>query len=217
LAKSNDRIEAALAGCSMAEETRCDGSVGYGNHSDDAGHVRLDAMVMDGCVCDVSHTRVMCIDAIIQWAPSVRSVIFVMQRALLTLSACTLSIHFLSPMTPTNLHEKWVSRRRLQKRPNRWHNFNSGSTRNVSRIIEWFVDRLPKEFFICQNVSPDPHTSCGPYKPARCSNKTKFRQIPSTDSSILDNHDTIGMLVMDANRDITVATSTNGLWHKVAG
>ncbi|XP_054153801.1 N(4)-(Beta-N-acetylglucosaminyl)-L-asparaginase-like [Oppia nitens] len=63
-----------------------------------------------------------------------------------------------------------------------------------------------------RNVEPDPKTSCGPYKPVK-------RETPQVDQNLVsyDNHDTIGMVVIDSNGNLAVGTSTNGLRHKIPG
>lgn len=71
-----------------------------------------------------------------------------------------------------------------------------------------------KSLFSLQNVSPDSTKSCGPYKPL-----PEFRE--KCDSAeahdIRGNHDTVGMIAVDHNGDLAVATSTNGASHKVPG
>ena len=61
-----------------------------------------------------------------------------------------------------------------------------------------------------RNVQPDPTKSCGPYRPADAPDV----QPPSASH---DNHDTIGMIALDAHGDLAVGTSTNGMLFKVEG
>ncbi|XP_018336065.1 N(4)-(Beta-N-acetylglucosaminyl)-L-asparaginase-like [Agrilus planipennis] len=63
-----------------------------------------------------------------------------------------------------------------------------------------------------KNVDPDPKTSCGPYTPA---NENSICYNPSLFDS--ENHDTIGMVVIDKNNHIVAGTSTNGANHKIPG
>ena len=64
-----------------------------------------------------------------------------------------------------------------------------------------------------QGVTPDPHTSCGPYKPgARYSERQKASEAVGR-----DNHDTIGMVVVDEQSRVVSGTSTNGMNHKIPG
>ncbi|XP_064480861.1 N(4)-(Beta-N-acetylglucosaminyl)-L-asparaginase-like [Ornithodoros turicata] len=62
-----------------------------------------------------------------------------------------------------------------------------------------------------KNVLPDPKTSCGPYKPIPPKRTTR-----STSASA-DNHDTIGMIVIDTEGRLAAGTSTNGMNHKIPG
>ncbi|XP_006820274.2 N(4)-(Beta-N-acetylglucosaminyl)-L-asparaginase-like [Saccoglossus kowalevskii] len=61
-----------------------------------------------------------------------------------------------------------------------------------------------------ENVTPDPTTQCGPYSPIEESVSSKTVTGP-------DNHDTIGMVVIDVDSNVAVGTSTNGLDHKIPG
>ncbi|KAH7968421.1 hypothetical protein HPB52_008292 [Rhipicephalus sanguineus] len=65
-----------------------------------------------------------------------------------------------------------------------------------------------------QNVVPDPRTSCGPYQPAEQLSVDRDA-CPSAASE--HNHDTIGMVVIDANKRLAAGTSTNGMNHKIPG
>jgi len=64
-----------------------------------------------------------------------------------------------------------------------------------------------------QNVYPDPTTSCGPYIPIK-NPQIKNSSVPPTTR---ENHDTISMIVIDANGRIAAGTSTNGANSKVPG
>jgi N4-(beta-N-acetylglucosaminyl)-L-asparaginase len=94
-----------------------------------------------------------------------------------------------------------------------------------------------------RNVSPDPTKSCGPYKPnpsrasqmfapvspARAHHREPTRGMSRrhrntnrddvrdrSRSGISEaNHDTIGMIVIDANGNMAAGTSSNGISHKV--
>jgi len=113
------------------------------------------------------------------------------------------------------------------------YNFVVKSTNEVTVLKEEFI-------FLCnmQNVSPDPHSSCGPYSPS-----VRGRNLPSfyepafepVDSSIYDgdmekhrlkkkrnidksmNHDTIGLVAIDRYNKIAAGTSTNGAKFKIPG
>lgn len=59
-------------------------------------------------------------------------------------------------------------------------------------------------------MSPDPTATCGPYNPlGRDTVKPKFGGS--------GNHDTIGMVAIDAQGKMAAGTSTNGASHKIPG
>ncbi|XP_075919666.1 N(4)-(beta-N-acetylglucosaminyl)-L-asparaginase-like [Petromyzon marinus] len=62
-----------------------------------------------------------------------------------------------------------------------------------------------------KNVTPDPDKSCGPYKPIASSTQTWSSPIG------IDNHDTIGVVVIDSQGRVSAGTSTNGATHKIPG
>ncbi len=93
-----------------------------------------------------------------------------------------------------------------------------------------------------QNVSPDPSKNCGPYTPntklthnlqshtsrennvilkhASSEHTKKKTVVPLrgyNPSIAQDNHDTVGMVVIDQNGNVAAGTSTNGLRFKVPG
>jgi N4-(beta-N-acetylglucosaminyl)-L-asparaginase len=65
-----------------------------------------------------------------------------------------------------------------------------------------------------QNVTPDPTTSCGPYSPSPLHRRTSIRDTGYGESG---NHDTIGMVAIDADGHVVAGTSTNGATHKIPG
>lgn len=63
-------------------------------------------------------------------------------------------------------------------------------------------------------MKPDHTTTCGPYHPAKF--YPSDNDIPYDDYSS-SNHDTIGMIAIDAQGNIAAGTSTNGARHKIPG
>uniref|UniRef100_A0A915JE61 Aspartylglucosaminidase n=1 Tax=Romanomermis culicivorax TaxID=13658 RepID=A0A915JE61_ROMCU len=61
-----------------------------------------------------------------------------------------------------------------------------------------------------QNVIPDPEKQCGPYTPS-------VVQLNGQSSTLNSGHDTVGMLIVDENGDLSAGTSTNGASHKIPG
>lgn len=56
---------------------------------------------------------------------------------------------------------------------------------------------------------------CGPYEPIDA-NSVDASRIASNEFGS-NNHDTIGMIAIDANGDIAAGTSTNGARYKIPG
>lgn len=67
-----------------------------------------------------------------------------------------------------------------------------------------------------QNVVPDPQRSCGPYSPLP-SHLQRATQGEAFTWAAPRNHDTLGIVVVDAAGDVAVGTSTNGASHKIHG
>ncbi len=87
--------------------------------------------------------------------------------------------------------------------------FSSGT------ILRYFA-RVICNYMYSQNVEPDPTTSCGPYSPAGKSNHVGDDgswRVRGDD----ENHDTIGMIIIDGDGNAVSGTSTNGLNYKVPG
>ncbi|GBN68377.1 N(4)-(Beta-N-acetylglucosaminyl)-L-asparaginase, partial [Araneus ventricosus] len=66
------------------------------------------------------------------------------------------------------------------------------------------------------NVIPDPKASCGPYKVLPSMDKSRMTNTNPSKFGI-DNHDTIGMIVIDGNGRIAGGTSSNGAKFKIPG
>jgi isoaspartyl peptidase/L-asparaginase-like protein (Ntn-hydrolase superfamily) len=49
--KKKSALDAIEKGCSTCEDEQCDGTVGFGGSPDENGETTLDAMIMDGYVC----------------------------------------------------------------------------------------------------------------------------------------------------------------------
>lgn len=58
---------------------------------------------------------------------------------------------------------------------------------------------------------PDPRESCGPYEPIEANDVERDMEFSS------ENHDTIGMIILDRNGKLVAGTSTNGARFKIPG
>lgn len=91
---------------------------------------------------------------------------------------------------------------------------NLSTPKSKSIYNEWRLRHCQPNFWT--NVFPNPSMSCGPYEPIYAN------EIVSSDNDIKSvfgegNHDTIGMIVIDRNRNLAAGTSTNGASHKIPG
>nr|CAD7407238.1 unnamed protein product [Timema poppensis] len=80
---------------------------------------------------------------------------------------------------------------------------------------QWKQNNCQPNFWM--NVSPDPASTCGPYKPATKSLTSKQYQQRGVKFGGEGNHDTIGMVAIDNRGKIAAGTSTNGASHKIPG
>ena len=72
--------------------------------------------------------------------------------------------------------------------------------------------------YLFQNVHPDPSSGCGPYIP----NESESSNEIETETDFVKfggegNHDTIGMVSIDASGNVASGTSTNGASFKISG
>lgn len=79
----------------------------------------------------------------------------------------------------------------------------------------WLKNNCQPNYWV--NVTPDPTTSCGPYRPNVRSNNTKQSTAKEVNNFNRFNHDTIGMIAIDSKGHISGGTSTNGARFKIPG
>lgn len=181
-------VDAVVAGCSQCEASQCRGTVGFGGDPDENGETTLDAMIMDGKTMDVG-----AVAALRMVKPAIAVARAVMDHTEHTLLVGDQASLFAKDMGFT------VETLTTNKSYIDWKN--------------WIDNKCQPNFR--QNVIPNPKTSCGPYKPKErieqhLNNRMNFGISPN-------NHDTIGMIAIDKNGNISAGTSTNGLSHKVPG
>ena len=85
------------------------------------------------------------------------------------------------------------------------------SEESIAQWEKWKKNNCQPNFW--KNVYPDPKKHCGPYEP------TDFPE--SSAKSIVEfdenNHDTVGMVILDGKQNFVVGTSTNGATFKITG
>lgn len=187
ITNNGSALDAVEQGCTVCEVERCDGTVGYGGSPDENGETTLDAMIMDGITHDVG--AVGCLRRIKSAISVARSI---MNHTTHTLLVGEEAAQFAIKMgfKEEDLHSK----------------------ESIEMFETWKKNKCQPNYW--KNVSPDPKTSCGPYKPLPASEMVRDHRRNKADSN---NHDTVGMIVIDVNGDIAAGTSTNGLKFKIPG
>ena len=197
-------LDAVEMGCGQCEIDRCDGTVGWGGSPSDTGETTLDAMIMDGETYDVG-----AVGGLRRVKGAISVARQVLERTNHTLLVGEMATRFALEL---GFKEESLTSRESEEMHNRW--LNGSCQPNY-----W------------KNVSPDPRTSCGPYKPVQLdeSNNPARGVVDNSDTSrysielsnsIVDpsrGHDTIGMVAMDHRARLASGTSTNGLRHKILG
>ncbi|VDD94648.1 unnamed protein product [Enterobius vermicularis] len=189
LSNTHNRLHSLVEGLSLCETLRCDGSVGYGGSPDEDGETRLDALVFDGPRHRMG--AVASLGGIKEAAKVAYAVMKYTKHSMLAGDAATnfaLGMGF----KRTSLYSN-ESRAAHQK---------------------WLTKNCQPNFR--KNVLPDPRLHCGPYKPMKRTYQEHNKKT-SFDTWTGDGHDTMGIVIVDDNGDISVGTTTNGATHKIPG
>lgn len=191
LEETDDPLQAVERGCSQCESDRCDGTVGYGGSPDEFGESTLDAMIMDGSTHNAGS---------VAGLKRVKNGISV-ARAIMNYTKHTLLVGDSATQFAIEMGFKQE---------------DLHSVESMKRWIEWYQTNCQPNFRT--NVSPDPTTSCGPYKPAYGKSEQQEKQKQKKNSLFSEkSHDTIGMIAINSAGSIAVGTSSNGATHKVPG
>ncbi|KAL2089205.1 hypothetical protein ACEWY4_016104 [Coilia grayii] len=187
LQKGASALDAVEMGCSTCEWEQCDGSVGYGGSPDEGGETTLDAMIMNGDTMEVGAVADL---------RRIKNAISV-ARAVMEHTTHTLLVGESASMFAQNMGFR-----------------AEDLTTNTSQSMfaKWLSQNCQPNYR--KNVSPDPKTTCGPYKPSSRDQKTHQHSHTRLD---IHSHDTIGMVVVGHNGSVAAGTSTNGAKHKVPG
>ncbi|KAL4229853.1 hypothetical protein ACF0H5_010245 [Mactra antiquata] len=189
--KKGTSVDAVEAGCTECEVQQCDGTVGWGGDPDENGETTLDAMIMDGITHDVG-----AVGALRRVKTAISVARAVMERTTHTLLVGDQATEFAAQMG--------------------FHTGDIHSNKSIEIYKQWRLNNCQPNYW--KNVLPDPKTSCGPYKPSPFHVNHKRQLSEDLYKGIGDqNHDTIGMVVIDGNGNMACGTSTNGLNHKIPG
>lgn len=191
LLTGGSHIDAIETGCSVCEVEQCDGSVGYGGSPDELGNTTLDAMIMNGETHDVG--SVGCLKDIRSAISVARKVMETTKHTLLVGDDAT---NFAIQMGFTRQ--------------------SSETNHSLDLWAQWKSANCQPNYRVPGTVIPNPSVSCGPYSPVPSIASTVPRS-GSRPTLNRYNHDTIGMIVVDAKGQIGCGTTTNGASHKIPG
>ena len=223
-------LDVVELGCAACERSQCDHTVGWGGSPDEQCETTLDAMIMDGQTMKSGAVAAL---------RRVRDAISVARRVLdyttHTLLAGDQATNFAleNGFVAENITSDWSATNCLVRRSaHAGHSAPSHHPRAAFALLtlvllfpsplrqNWRASNCQNNFRI--NVSPDPKTSCGPYKPLPLNSSTPLT--PPT-SSLSSNrspysssyHDTISLIAIKADGSMAAGTSTNGAGHKIPG
>ncbi|KAJ8262212.1 hypothetical protein GJAV_G00163870 [Gymnothorax javanicus] len=185
LASGGSVLDALEKGCAECEIQQCDGSVGYGGHPDETGETTLDAMIMNGDTMEVGAVGDL---------RRIKNAIGV-ARAVMERTKHTFLVGESASVFAENMG---------------FTSEDLTTNKSLSIFTEWLKNNCQPNFR--KNVSPDPSTSCGPYKPSTQPQRRKRGNLMDFHA-----HDTIGMIVINQAGQVAAGTSTNGANHKVPG
>jgi N4-(beta-N-acetylglucosaminyl)-L-asparaginase len=205
LTAGGSALDAVENGCKVCEAEQCDTSVGYGNHPDTKSHTSLDAMIMDGDTFDVGS---------VGYIRKYRDVISI-ARYVMVYTAQTLLVG--------EGAEEFAEMMGFVEQ--------SATTDNSIQVYDdWKAANCQPNFY--ENI-PAATTQCGPYNITQAPPSPSARhELPSSTTTHRttlrgggehlwaanrENHDTIGLVAIDAAGSFACGTSTNGANHKVAG
>ncbi|KAJ6644388.1 putative N(4)-(beta-N-acetylglucosaminyl)-L-asparaginase [Pseudolycoriella hygida] len=194
-------VDAVVEGCSVCEREQCDTTVGYGGSPDENGETTLDAMIMDGATMNIGAVAAL---------RNVKDAIAV-ARNVLQNTKHTMLVGYQPIMLDPCAVGSQATEFAIQM------GYTNESLRtNYSQGIwqTWKDNSCQPNFWV--NVQPNSSTTCGPYEPISNNDVNNFwtRKEHKFGSG---HHDTIGMIVIDSNKNVAAGTSTNGARHKIPG
>ena len=208
LMQGSSALDAIESGCSTCESLQCDTSVGFGNHPDTQGFTSLDAMIMDGNTMDVGSV----------------GYIRRMRRAI-SIARCVM--HYTS-------HTLLVGQGAEDFAQMMGFALDPATTEETTEVFKsWREDHCQPNYYA--NIE-QAQNSCGPYPPPPSHSASRMQgnggemgeekdkergKVEGFGEKVgkfgKENHDTIGMVAIDAQGNMACGTSTNGAIYKVAG
>lgn len=186
-------VDALVAGATVCEQMQCDGTVGFGGSPDTNGETTLDSMVMDGDTIDVG-----AVGNLRGIKEAAGTALAVLRHTKHTLLSGDQAAQFAEQMG--------------------FHRTNLSTPHSEGIFRRWQAGECQPNFYL--DTVPPANSSCGPYAPAAADAERVLPRSGAREASpyvTRTNHDTIGLVALDASGSMAAATSTNGADHKVAG
>lgn len=203
-----EAMDAVQAGCAFCEAAQCDTSVGWGNHPDTTGEVTLDAIIMDGATLNVG--SVAYLRNVSAAIASARQVMHYSTHTVLAGNGATAFSVMMgqnaSSLESASSAADYASWLNATCQPNYFANVVAGNSSCPPYAPIPTPAPAPVAAPALGRVPPPP-------RGARVAATPK----PPSAHVRRDNHDTIGMCVMDANNNLAGGGSSNGADHKIAG
>ncbi|KAF7632963.1 hypothetical protein Mgra_00007666, partial [Meloidogyne graminicola] len=176
-------------GLSECEKRQCDHTVGFGGSPDENGETTLDSLLIDG--------------------PEHKSGAVAALRNVKSAARVAWAVFNYTK------HSLLVGEKATQFAQSMGFKLKSLSTsESIEMHKKWLNKKCQPNFW--KNVFPEPEKSCGPYKP-KWKPLTNLKNNGKTSLFSKENHDTIGMIIVDENRNVAAGTSSNGAKNKIPG
>ncbi|KAK2924154.1 hypothetical protein FoTM2_016312 [Fusarium oxysporum f. sp. vasinfectum] len=184
LGKKASALDAVEIGGTTCENKQCDGSVGFGGSPDENCETTLDAMIMDGGSMN-------------------SGAVAALRRVK---SAISVARHVLDHTT----HSLIVGDQATEFAIQNGFKTTSLSTKNSDKQCkDWKAKKCQPNYRI--NVSPNPASTCGPYKPLVTLTTSTMKTNKQT------GHDTLSLIAIHKDGSMAAGTTTNGASHKIPG
>ncbi|KAF1324006.1 Asparagine amidase, partial [Globisporangium splendens] len=190
----HQHLDAITVGCNRCEVEQCDFTVGYGGSPDTHGETTLDAMILDGTTMDMG-----AVAQLRRIKPAIQVARAVLHHTSHSILAGDGALEFAKMMGFQEESLETPYSRKLH--------------------TEWKQQNCQPNYF--RNVVPAQNSSCPPFKPAVWENAESATSAHDEEQQRIQalvteqNHDTIGMVVLDSKGDM--AGMLNKRWHECYG
>lgn len=203
-------------GCTTCEVNQCDTSVGYGNHPDTSGGVSLDALIMDGQTFNVGSVGFL--TKYRNAATVARLVMEYTTHTLLVGEGAEEFAHMMGVPAQSTVTNQSLQVYEAWKEDNCQPNFYTDLAGSEDSCPPYAPPTSSSSTTTTTPLSPS-YESLGSRALTNRPENSSSSPLPATATvwATPDNHDTIGMVAVDAAGHMACGTTTNGANHKVRG